>query len=296
MKQILKRIDFPDTADMRSYDGIEIVYKTEEEEGVWLEIILCPIANGRPEFVKQTRTDFFLPFGRTCVNVPFSIFDHSHLVYAHMQFVRSIELYVKAEGEAVHTELYAAREVEHPWILHKQREWSHLTKCIQENSNLYRSFQREYEEKAQKWMVPEPFEGKDHVYISSSQDDFLATVLAWKLLQKQEYLNKAVSYIKGFLDEKRGYLATEFSYFQFTESREEYDKGDFSVHRACSAGWVQEGEFMTKMAIACDLLYDRAEFTVEMHKQMELCMRNYMEFESWRLTDEDGNNFQLSED
>lgn len=191
--------------------------------------------------------------------------------------------------------LYASRRIEHPFILHTKKGWERLTESLKTDQTLYQRFESEYQQAAESWEVPRPYQGKEYVYESPSQDMFLKTVVAWKATGKQAYFDKLIQYIEGFLDEENGYLATEFSYFQCVESRDEYAKGTFPVRHAVSAGWVQEGEFMTKLAIAYDLLYDCPQFTEDMHSRMEACMRNYMEFVSWRLTDGDGNNFQLAE-
>ena len=193
------------------------------------------------------------------------------------------------------TVLYAARRIQHPFLLHKESGWRRLREQIGKNCALRKRFEEEYVQKARDWCVPEPAAEKGYVYVSASQDLFLAAAIAWKVTGERSFFHKILKYMKGFLEEERGYLSTEYSYFQFIESQEEYRKGTFPVHRACSAGWVQEGEFMNKMAVVYDLVYDEPEFTLQMHEQMERCMRNYMDFTSWRLTDGDGNNFQLAE-
>lgn len=191
--------------------------------------------------------------------------------------------------------LYAARTQEHPFILHKEEGWEHLKSCIQSDETLRNAFEKEYGIVAEQWQVPEAATTCEYVYQSITQDAFLKTVIAWKLTGRGDYREKLEKYLKGLLDAEKGYLATAHSYFVIVESREEYRKGDFKVHRACDAGWVQEGEFMTKIAIAYDLCCEEPWFTEFMHEQMEQCMRRYMEFEDWRLGDGDGNNFQLSE-
>ena len=110
---------------------------------------------------------------------------------------------------------------------------------------------------------------------------------------KEEYLQKALQYLKGIPDAKNGYLATEKSCFVFIENRSEYKRGDFKVRRAQSGGWVQEAEFFSKVSMAYDMLYEH--FTQEQRMQMEECLRNYRQFSSRRLTGGDGNNFQLAE-
>ena len=192
-------------------------------------------------------------------------------------------------------ELYAARKGEHPFILHKEKEWNRLKKHLSKDKKMKSHFIETYEKTANEWEVPLPHSGKEYVYPSVSQENFLNTVIAWKVTEHVDYEKKILDYIKGFLDEQLGYFSTAYSYFVFIELPEEYAKGDFKVHRACSAGWVQEAEFMAKIAIAYDLLYDNPALTPTMHMEMEKCMRSYMDFTSWRLTDGDGNNFQIAE-
>lgn len=195
----------------------------------------------------------------------------------------------------VRLSLYTARVLPHPRLLHTEDKWDRLKAVIGQRKELQKLLTETYVSQAEAWQVPEPYSGKEYVYESPSQDPFLKTAIAWKLTGEKRFERKILRYLEGFLDEERGYLATEYSYFCFIESKEEYAKGDFKVRRACSAGWVQEGEFMTKIAVVYDLLYDSSAITAAMHEKMERCMRNYMEFESWRLLDGDGNNFQLSE-
>ena len=156
-----------------------------------------------------------------------------------------------------------------------------------------RAFFRKYVEAAKSWEVPVVSEREDYVYPAYSQNDLFRTAAAWKITGAEAFREKAVRYLTGLLDRDRGYLAARKSYFSFIESREEYARGDFKVCSAQSAGWVQEAEFFIKTALSYDLLYDC--FSPKQHSQMEACLRNYMEFVSWRLTDGDGNNFQVAE-
>lgn len=401
--------DFPYTADVREFDCIEIEADGLCTQALWLDIVLFPLASGRPELIRETKASVCVPPGCRYVCVPYSAFAHSELVCACLKYISSMEIAVRTleetgmeravfgirriafalagdfqvrltqaslvgdgqerlewevwlENEAdisryiTVTEkrsgremisliypaqvvlkpreirrvslyaqlteqipaggyearvlewipdgdgsrrrtvtLYAARKMVHPFLLHTDEGWERLRRQLEMDRVLQERFQMEYEQAAKDWAVPEPHDGKEWVYESAGQDDFLKTVIAWKVTGKQEYLEKVLRYFQGLFEEERGYLATQYSYFQCVESQEEYGKGTFPVRHAVSAGWVQEGEFMTKLAIAYDLLADRREFTEEMHQKMERCMRNYMEFVSWRLTDGDGNNFQLSE-
>lgn len=193
------------------------------------------------------------------------------------------------------TTLYAARKCPHPFLIHTTAGWERLRERLAEDASLRSDFDAAYGQPAADWEVPAPYSGRQYVYDSTCQDDFLKTAIAWQVTQEQSLLEKLLAFFNGFLDEEKGYLATEYSYFQAIRSRKEYEKGTFPVRHMCSAGWVQEGEFMTKVAKAYDLLHDRPEFTPAMHEAMERCMRNYMDFVSWRLTDGDGNNFQISE-
>lgn len=207
-----------------------------------------------------------------------------------------------ADVPAQEVTLYAARRMEHPFLLHTGEGWGYLAERISEDEALAGQLKEEYLEEAERFCVPEPSEDESFVFVSSIQDSFLKTAVAWKLTGRRNLLDKLIAFLRGFLDERHGYLNTRYIYFQFIESRQELKKGcadgaskPFAVRRACSAGWVQEAEFMTKLAFVCDLLWDREEFTPDMRGRMEQCMRSYMEFEDWRLTDGDGNNFQLAE-
>lgn len=437
--------DFPCTADLRSYDGIVVRTGAVGREDLWLDVILHPLSAGRPEFIRQARASVCL-FGAGGVHrIPFSAFDHSALVSAHMKYISSIELLLRREGErgeepsvvlpidraelffaqehtgeiavdtactphvgrgreefscpleggfrvrtqcasaaeevgetvswtvtlenhtgeellltaaekkhgresfpvffekkltlaagearetqvhavippglaaggweartlvwipcgadreAQEVTLYAARRRKHPFMLHTEEGWRYLAERISEDAGLAAQFEEEYRGVAEQFCAPEPSADESYVFASSIQDSFLKTAVAWKLTGEQSLLSELIAFFHGLLNEEHGYLSTRYTYFQFIESKQELEKGceggtcPFPVHRVCSAGWVQEAEFMTKLAFVYDLLRDREEFTPAMHGRMEQCMRSYMEFEDWRLMDGDGNNFQLAE-
>lgn len=181
----------------------------------------------------------------------------------------------------------------HPWLFLKEEQWQERKQALFLRKDLYQAFRKEYEETAERWQVPEVWEGEEYVYPAYSQNELFKTAAAWKITGKETYLKKALEFFRGFLDEERGYLSTRKSYFQFVRDPGEYHRGDFKVCHGQSAGWVQEAEFFNKLAMTYDLLYDR--FTSPQREQTEKCLRNYMDFVSWRLTDGDGNNFQVAE-
>lgn len=206
-----------------------------------------------------------------------------------------LEWMADGRGDTLHrTVLYGARGRQHPYLLHTKKGWRDLKDALSKDGELGRAFEREYAEAAEAWQPPKPH-GGGYVYESSSQDGFLKTGIAWKLTGKGRYLAKVLKYVRGLLDQEKGYFATGRTYFQFAESKKEYEKGDFPEHHACSAGWVQEAEFMIKLAFVYDLIWDCGEVDRGMRAGLERLMRSYMAFESWRLTDGDGNNFQLAE-
>lgn len=209
---------------------------------------------------------------------------------------RSFELIPDGKGsQKKRLELYAACTILHPFLIHTEKGYERLRGALALDASLQESLERDYEKAASEWHVPKPHMGEGYVYGNEEQGPFYKTMIAWKLTGKQEYLNKLLQFMDGFLDDTHGYLTTCYSYFQFIESKEEYAKGDFKVHRACGAGWIQEAEFMLKIAEAYDLLYSQACFSADMHQKMQDCMRYYIDFESWRLTEGDGNNFQIAE-
>lgn len=189
--------------------------------------------------------------------------------------------------------LYSSKIKAHPYLVLEEKEWENRRRAILSDENLYRAFRHEYEQAAEDWKVPAAAESEGFVYSSYSQNDLFKTTVAWKITGKEEYLQKALLFFEGFLDCRKGYLQTATSYFTFVENREEYARGDFKVHRAQSGGWVQEAEFFNRLAMCYDLLYEC--FTAGQHREIEACLVQYMEFAGWRLTDGDGNNFQIAE-
>ena len=192
-------------------------------------------------------------------------------------------------------QLYAAGKRQQPFLIHCEEGWETMKAALAADCRLEEAFTAEYLEPALGWSVPSPYDGPEYVYPSVSQDLFLTAGIAWKLTGDIRLKDKIIRYLKGFLDKQQGYLTTAYSYFVFIESVAEYAKGDFKVHRACDAGWVQEAEFMAKIAFVYDLVRDCGEFAQSDQDIMEKSMRCYMDFSSWRLTDGDGNNFQIAE-
>ncbi|MCM1231982.1 MAG: heparinase II/III-family protein [Ruminococcus flavefaciens] len=188
---------------------------------------------------------------------------------------------------------YTSKVRNHPYLVLRESEWSKRRNAIFTDNKLQDAFYKEYEKTAIEWVVPEVSTEEDFVYPAYSQNDLFKTAVAWKITGKSEYRQKAMQYLTGILDETNGYMKTRRSYFVFIEDRKEYVRGDFKVHRAQNAGWVQEAEFFNKVAMSYDLLYDF--FTPEQRQRTEDCLRNYMKFASWRLTDGDGNNYQVAE-
>lgn len=222
--------------------------------------------------------------------------------------------YFVPEGEGAKARkitLQTVKKRKHPYLYMTQEQWEQRREALGGGSSASeeaaeaqgterfsrqeqrRSFYREYVEPAKSWEVPAVSKREDCVYPAYSQNDLFRTAAAWKITGTEAFREKAVRFLTGLLDPQKGYLAARKSYFAFVESRQEYARGDFKVHSAQSAGWVQEAEFFIKTALSYDLLYDY--FSPDQHKQMEACLRNYMEFASWRLTDGDGNNFQVAE-
>lgn len=191
------------------------------------------------------------------------------------------------------TEFLTARKRPHPYLFLTKGQWEGRIKALQADKSLYEAFSREYVEPAESWQVPEASEAESYVYPSYSQNGLFKTAVAWKVTGEEKYLRKGMKYLLGLTEEKKGYLATRKSYFDFIESLEEYSRGDFKVCRAQNGGWVQEAEFFNKAAMSYDLFYE--QFTEGQRRGIEACLRNYMRFASWRLTDGDGNNFQVAE-
>lgn len=196
-------------------------------------------------------------------------------------------------GQAKRIVFQTVRKREHPYLFLKEEQWEKRKAALYNDGKLWRAFRSEYVETAESWQVPEVSGACDHVYPAYSQNDLFRTAVAWKVTGKEAYLQKVLDYLIGLTDAGAGYLAARQSYFTFIESLEEYKRGDFKVCRAQSAGWVQEAEFFNRVAMSYDLVYEHC--SPKLRLQMEECLRKYMRFASWRLTDGDGNNFQVAE-
>lgn len=195
--------------------------------------------------------------------------------------------------QAKRISLQTTKKREHPYLFLTENQWQKRKMALWKDKELYKVFWKEYVEVAEKWEVPAVSESEDYVYPAYSQNELFKTAVAWKITENKAYLQKVIQYFDGLTEKEKGYLTTRKSYFEFIESTEEYTRGDFKVCRAQSAGWVQEAEFFNKAAISYDLVYPF--FSFEQHQRIKECFKNYMKFSSWRLTDGDGNNFQIAE-
>lgn len=398
-------LEWPQTEDMRGGDGIGIRL-TPLKHDATLSAKLHPIPSGRPEFIKETMAQVWVPAGTDVVEIPFEAFDYRHMADAHMRFIGDMQLgftqacgrqevmeiqevglcrkgmlwidgnresmsgdvgqrliytvqmrnaservqYIALHqvrdgreilqwefqerfvlepgetmeirltthiveqiprggferlrinilvngrlGEAETIELYAARRPQHPFLIHTQEQWTHLQECVEETPGLYKLFYEKYLEPGRCFKVPERGDTTGYVHETTTQQGFFCAAIGYKLTGDQKLEAKLQKYMEQFLDEKKGYLTTGRTYFEFIESVDELKRGQFPECHACSAGWVQEAEYMIKMAVVYDLCYTCDWMSPKMHAKMEQCMRHYMEFEDWRLRDGDGNNFQIAE-
>lgn len=203
---------------------------------------------------------------------------------------------VMADGaEACKLTLWAAKKQPKPFLLHTEAGWQELSRAIAQNDRVRDTLEREYLRVADEWEVAPPATHHRFIYTNNSHDRLLHTAVAWKLTGNAAYLDKIMRWFHGYLDDQNGYLATKYCYFEFPKKPEEAPADKYLVHHANSGGWVQEGEFMARMAIAYDLVRNESCFTPDMHARLEACMRAYMAFVDWRQTDGDGNNFQICE-
>lgn len=231
------------------------------------------------------------PHGETTVELTATMAD---AIPAGGYEARTITIMVDGR-EAHKLTLYAAKKQKLPFLLHKEEGWAQLRRAIAADESIREAFEREYLRTADTWEVPAPATHHRFVYSNFSHDRLLEVAVAWKVTGNPAYLEKIIQWFSGYVDEENGYLATKYCYFEFPKTPEETPKDKYLVHHANSAGWVQEGEFMARMAMAYDLVRNESCFTPDMHEKLEDCMRAYMDFVDWRQTDGDGNNFQICE-
>ena len=203
---------------------------------------------------------------------------------------------ILADGrEACKVTLYAAKKRHTPFLLHTEAGWNQLRQAIAEDASVREVFEQAYLRTAETWEAPAPATHHRFVYSNNSHDRLLEVAVAWKLTGNPVYLAKIARWFEGYVDDENGYLATKYCYFEFPKKPEEAPRDKYLVHHANSAGWVQEGEFMARMAMTYDLVRNEPCITPDMHQKLEACMRAYMDFVDWRQTDGDGNNFQICE-
>ncbi len=91
--------DFPNTIDLRAYDGIEVAAGAANRSDLWLDVVLEPLSSGRPEFIRQTRASICVPESGGVLRIPFSAFDHSVLVSAHMKYISRVKFLLRKDEE-----------------------------------------------------------------------------------------------------------------------------------------------------------------------------------------------------
>lgn len=240
-----------------------------------------------PEFV------ILQPLGKKEVHIKVIMTEDIPLGGYEEAYIRAVPNGNAAKSQSI--TLTTSRRRNHPYLMHTEEGWQKVREKIERNKDDLEACGNNYIKVAEEWEVPVPSSSVTYVYPAYSQNPLRDTAIAWKLTGKKAYALKCVEYLRGLVDDKDGYLATEYSYFQFIESYDEYEKADHKVRRACSAGWIQEAEFFIQLTIVYDLLCDSGYLEDTIHRGLEKIFQNYMYFTGWRLTDGDGNNFQIAE-
>ncbi|WP_284645893.1 COG1470 family protein [Paenibacillus silviterrae] len=186
--------------------------------------------------------------------------------------------------------LYAVRRLPHPYIMHTESGWDDVLHNVRKYDWAKRELEH-YIAKAEAWVVPETQgAGAAYAYELAERFNLHAAGVAWKLTGRQELLEKAMLFLRRFVDPVQGYPSTDAPVFHIYSSPEELELKTPRAVKVCGGGLIHEGEFMLDVASVYDLLYDAPGWSQEDRHRVEAAFRLFIEKVDWMITDGDTNN------
>lgn len=168
--------------------------------------------------------------------------------------------------------LITLRELPHPYIKLVPDEWLEVGRKIR-GYDWARDLLTRYEQRADRWVVPEALTGP-YLFESHHSHEAENAVIAWKLTGRRELADKAVQFLRATVDPVQGYPATR---------------------QACHQELVHEGEYFKHAAVVYDLLADSDLLTEADHANVERSFRLFIDLIDWSLTVGGISNWTLAE-
>lgn len=180
---------------------------------------------------------------------------------------------VRCQGGSDTVTLKTLRRLPHPYIYHDAQGW----KKVRDNIIGYAPYHapaKDLLDKADRWQVTDPMEGRNFCYELKTEDAVMSTAYIYALSGNIKYAEKLRDFYRRFANPVTGYPARK---------------------RGCSASYVQEGHFFKHLAIAWDILFDSGVLTEEDKSSMEAVFRLYMDILDVHIRDGHISNWILSE-
>ncbi|QUL53413.1 hypothetical protein KDC22_23900 [Paenibacillus tritici] len=187
--------------------------------------------------------------------------------------VQKLTLLPGGRGEwAEELMLITLRELPHPYIKHSNAGWEAVHRKT-EDYEWARALLERYEERAERWELPEPLPGP-YLFETHHSHEAENAAIAWKLTGRADLADKVLRFLRATIDPEHGYPATL---------------------RACHQELVHEGEYFKHAAVVYDLLADSDLLTEEDHLRIDRSFRLFIELIDWSLRVGGISNWTLAE-
>lgn len=191
-------------------------------------------------------------------------------------------LYAVTNGkESAFIELKTASALPTPNILHTASRWQEIKSNVN-NYQWAKDAMREYEDLAQRWIVPQvasqlsndsPGLGM-HLFQTQEEFNLMAAGISYQLTGKKQYAEKVALFLRRLSDPQTGYPNTL---------------------RACHQSFVQEGHFFQHIVMAYDMIRTAQVLSEKETQNLEKTFRLFIETVDKGLGSGAINNWVLSE-
>ena len=177
------------------------------------------------------------------------------------------------QGDAADVlELFTLRSLSHPYVKMTESEWEGVREKAQ-NHEWAGELLAMYEQRADKWTVPEIHDGL-YLFETHHSHEAENAAIVWKVTGRQDLGEKAAMFLRRLIDPAKGYPATR---------------------RASHQELVHEGELFKHAAVVYDLIYDSGLLSEEDHANVERTFRLFIELIDWALCKGGISNWTLAE-
>lgn len=169
--------------------------------------------------------------------------------------------------------LKTMKYLEHPFLYHDKEGWQAVKEKVAQDTN-YQPVVQKLVDLFENWEVQMPEEGKPYCYPTQIEDAVMASAYLYSITGEEKYAKK---------------IALFLSYFS------NLDTGYPNRLRGCSQSYVQEGHFFSHLILAYDMIYDSGCMSIKEKKELEQCIRIYMNMLDNHIREGHISNWLLSE-